>query len=127
MRTGRGRGKAAPSSPSVDALAAIAARKAAKIEKSLNKIPAMQLVANQLARENAMKATRGTEAKATAVEAPAAAGTANMEIDADSDNGSAASVEDHTPAPTQVHKAADKEDAAPAECQQPSSVGSCIA
>ena len=127
MRTGRGRGKAAPSSPSVDALAAIAARKAAKIEKSLYKIPAMQLIADQLARENAMKAARGTEAKTTKVEAPAAAETADMEIDADSDNGSAASVEDDTPAPTKVHKAAEKEDSAPAEVQQPSSVGSCIA
>lgn len=127
MRTGRGRGKAAPSSPSVDALAAIAARKAAKIEKSLNKIPAMQLIADQLARENAMKAARGTEAKATIVEAPAAAETADMERDANFDNENAASVEDDIPAPTQVRKAAQKENGALAEAQQPSSVGSCIA
>ena len=127
MRTGRGRGKAAPSSPSVDALAAIAARKAAKIEKSLNKIPAMQLIADQLAREDAMKAARGAEAKATTVEAAAAAETADMDSDANFDNEGAASVEDNIPAPTQVHKAAEKEDSAPAEVQQPSSVGSCIA
>lgn len=127
MRTGRDRGKAAPSSPSVDALAAIAARKAAKIEKSLNKIPAMQLIADQLARENTMKVAKGTEAKATTVEAPAAAETADMESEANFDNESAASVEDDTPAPTQVHKAAEKEHAALAEVQQPSSVGSCIA
>lgn len=127
MRTGRGRGKAAPSSPSVDALAAIAARKAAKIEKSLNKIPAMQLIADQLARENAMKAARGTEAKATTVEAPAAAETADMESDANSDNESAAGVQDDIKAPAQAHNAAEKEHAAPAKAQQPSSVGSCIA
>ena len=127
MRTGRGRGKAAPSSPSVDALAAIAARKAAKIEKSLNKIPAMELIADQLARENAMKAARETEAKATIVEAPAAAETTDMERDTNFDNESAASVDNDIPAPAQVRKAAQKEDAVPAEGQQHSSVRSCIA
>lgn len=126
MRTGRGRGKAAPSSPSVDALAAIAARKAAKIEKSLNKIPAMQLIADQLARENAMEAAQVNEAKMTSAEAPAAVETADMKSDENSDNETAASVEDDIPAPTQVHKAAEKEDATTAEVQQPSSVCSCI-
>jgi len=44
-------GSAIPSSPSVDALAAVAARKAAKLEKSLNKVPAMQRIADEIRNE----------------------------------------------------------------------------
>ncbi len=55
MRGQNGRSNAAPSSPSVDALAAIAARKAAKIEKSLNKVPAMQRIADEIAKETVQR------------------------------------------------------------------------
>lgn len=101
MRGARGGAKAAPSSPSVDALAAIAARKAAKIEKSLNKVPAMQMIADQLAQENALKALQGAQGKMVAVEAPSTTEDVDMESDANSEDESAPSGHDEVPEPTQ--------------------------
>lgn len=101
MKGARGSGKAAPSSPSVDALAAIAARKAAKIEKSLNKVPAMQLIADQLAQENALKARQGTQGNMVGVKEPATAENVNMEdSDDNSDSESASSAHSELPEPT---------------------------
>lgn len=102
MRGLRGSGKPAPSSPSVDALTAIAARKAAKIEKSLNKVPAMQLIADQLARENTLKARQGTGGEAAAVEAPNTAEDVDMDSDANSDDESPSSGHNEVPKPAQV-------------------------
>lgn len=66
-------GRSAPSSPSVDALAAIAVRKAAKLEKSLNKVPAMQRIADEMANEkNASTATESMDVDMADAPAPLA-------------------------------------------------------
>ena len=125
MRGARGCGKKAPSSPSVDALAAIAARKAAKIEKSLNKVPAMQLIADQLVQENAMRASQGAAEKRVAVDVPSTAEDVEMESDPNSDDESATSVHNKVSEPVQAQAQAVTllpEEKAP-EAQAASSVG----